>query len=118
MGASAGLEASLSLYLAGQIIIFKGDLYKLTLVKKEIASLKGGASLTRTWMNGDKGVNSITPVYDDYFVAENWFQGLFTTDKVDEATAKLTNAQYDVYALEDLKQFLKLGTVTGQTATS
>ena len=32
MGAAAGVEASLSLYIAGQIIMFKGDLFKLTLI--------------------------------------------------------------------------------------
>ena len=118
MGASAGLEASLSLYVAGQIIMFKGDLFKLTLLSKEIASAKGGALLKKTWIDGNKGENSIEPIYDDYFVAESWFKDLFTADKLDKATEKLTNAQYDVYALEDLQRFLKLGTKQGQTATS
>jgi hypothetical protein len=118
LGASAGLEASLSLYIGGQIIMFKGDLYKLTLLSQEIASVKGGAAITRSWTNGNKGENAISPVYDDYFVAESWFDGLFTADKLDKATEKITNAQYDVYALEDLKSFLKLGTKQGQFASS
>ena len=56
--------------------------------------------------------------YNDYFVAESWFEDLFTADKLDKATANITNAQYDVYALEDLKHFLKMGGKQGQFASS
>jgi len=109
MGASAGLEASLALYLSGQLIVFKGDLFKLTLVSKDIASMKGGATMTRTWMNGGKGQNSIDPIYEKYFVTEGWFKDVLTANKLDKATADYEYAQYDVFALEDLKRTIDFG---------
>ena len=109
MGASAGLEASLALYLSGQLIVFKGDLFKLTLVSKDIASMKGGATMTRTWMNGGKGKNSIDPIYEKYFVTEGWFKDILTANKLDKATADYEYAQYDVFALEDLKRTIDFG---------
>jgi hypothetical protein len=117
LGGSAGLEASLSLYLSGQIIMFKGDLLKLTLLSKDIAKVKGGAVVKREWVNGAKGKNIIEPVYDEgYFHAESWFQDLFKADKLEKAKENLVGAQYDVYALEDLKHFLKVGGKQGQHA--
>jgi len=121
MGASAGLEASLALYLSGQLIVFKGDLFKLTLVSKDIASMKGGATMTRTWINGGKGQNSIEPIYEKYFVTEGWFKDVLTANKLDKATADYEYAQYDVFALEDLKRTIDFGyqdTHKGQMSNS